>query len=144
MRKFARPRFVLLASTLTILVFLALTIAFAQTTISTGSIQGTITDPSGAVLSGAKITITNKGTSQSVTVTSTSSGLYASGALLPAPYTVRVEAKGFKTVELPITVQVNTTSSGNVKMTLGQSNELIEVAAETLAVNTEQATVQGF
>src|SRR6476660_3236206 len=72
--------------------------AFAQTTISTGSIQGTITDPSGAVVSGARITITNKGTSQSVTVTSTSAGSYASGALLPGAYTMRVEAKGFKTV----------------------------------------------
>ena len=83
MRKFARPSFVLLASTLTTVLLFGLTTAFAQTTISTGSIQGTITDPSGAVVSGAKITITNKGTSQSVTVTSTSSGSYASGALLP-------------------------------------------------------------
>lgn len=136
LRKFAHSSFAFA-------LFLSLQLALAQTTISTGSIQGTITDPSSAVVSGARITITNKSTAQSVSVTSTSSGSYASGALLPGQYTVRIEAKGFKTVELPVTVQVNTTSSGNVRMTLGQGNEVIEVAAESLGVNTEQATVQG-
>ena len=51
--------------------------ALAQTTISTGSIQGTITDQSGAVVSGAKVAITNKGTGQTFSVTTTSSGTYA-------------------------------------------------------------------
>ena len=49
----------------------------AQTTISTGSIQGTVTDPSGAVLSGAKVSITNKATGQTITTTTNASGAYA-------------------------------------------------------------------
>ncbi|MBZ5689627.1 MAG: carboxypeptidase regulatory-like domain-containing protein [Acidobacteriia bacterium] len=115
----------------------------AQTTISTGSIVGTVTDPSGAVVSGAKVTITNKATGQVITTTTTSTGNYASGALTPGNYQVRIEGQGFKTTEFPATVQVNTTSSGNVKLELGQSAQVVEVQAAELAVNTEQATVQG-
>src|SRR4051812_35995181 len=116
----------------------------AQTTISTGSIQGTITDQSGAVVSGAKVAITNKGTGQTFSVTTTSSGTYASGALNPGEYRVRVEAKGFKTSEIPVTVQVNVTSSANLKLAVGQESEVVEVQGSEVAVNTEQATVQGI
>src|SRR5258708_37230900 len=52
----------------------------AQTTISTGSIVGTVTDPSNAVVGGAKVLITNKGTNQVVTTTTTSSGAFNSGS----------------------------------------------------------------
>src|SRR3954465_9154253 len=115
----------------------------AQTTISTGSIQGTITDQSGAVVSGAKVGITNKRTGQTLSVTTTSSGTYASGALNPGEYRVRVEAKGFKTSEAPVTVQVNVTSSANLRLAVGQESEVVEVQGSEVAVNTEQATVQG-
>jgi hypothetical protein len=133
-------RFVILAAL--IVVGLSPT-ASAQTTISTGSIQGTITDQSGAVVPGAKVAITNKGTGQTFSVTTTSSGTYASGALNPGEYQVRVEAKGFKTSESPVTVQVNVTSSANLKLAVGQESEVVEVQGSEVAVNTEQATVQG-
>src|SRR5579863_1044581 len=107
----------------------------AQTTISTGSIQGTITDQAGAVLSGARVTITNKATAQSVSVTTTSAGAYTSGALTPGNYTVRVEAKGFKATEVPVTVQVSTTSPGNFKLQVGQETQVVEVQGSTVAVN---------
>src|SRR5579864_744608 len=122
---------------------LAISPLLAQTTISTGSIVGTVTDPSGAVVSGAKVTMTNKGTGQVVTTTTTSTGNYASGALIPGDYTIRVEGAGFKTTEMLVVVQVNTTASGNIKLTLGESAQVVEVQASELAVNTEQATVQG-
>ena len=125
------------------LVLLLSVVCFAQTTSSTGSIQGTITDPSGAVVSGAKVSIRNKATDQTSVTTTNSAGTFASGALIPGNYVVRVEASGFKTVEIPITVQVNTTSSATAKLTLGQSAEVVEVQATDVAVNTEQATVQG-
>ena len=125
------------------LIVLGLPMALAQTTISTGSIQGTITDQSGAVVSGAKVGITNKRTGQTLSVTTTSSGTYASGALNPGEYRVRVEAKGFKTSEAPVTVQVNVTSSANLRLAVGQESEVVEVQGADVAVNTEQATVQG-
>lgn len=115
----------------------------AQTTISQGSIQGTVTDPTGAVVPNAKITITNKATGQTVDLVTSSSGTYNSGGLFPGNYVVRVEAPGFKTTDLPVTVQVVTTSSGNVKLELGQGTQTVEVQASSVTVNTEQATVQG-
>jgi Carboxypeptidase regulatory-like domain len=115
----------------------------AQTTISTGSIQGTVTDPSGAVLSGAKVSITNKATAQTITTASNASGAYTSGALTPAEYEVRVEMKGFRTTVMNIEVQVNTTATANAKMGLGESTQVVEVQASEVAINTEQATVQG-
>ena len=115
----------------------------AQTTISTGSIQGTVTDPSGAVVGAARVTIANKSTGQSISTLTSSSGTYASGALTPGDYQVRVEAEGFKTVEMPVTVKVNTTSTGNVTLPVGKAAETVEVEGSALTVNTEQATVQG-
>ena len=81
----------------------------AQTTISQGSIQGTITDPAGAVVPGAVVSITNRATGQVSTTTTTSAGTYNSGGLLPGDYVVSVVATGFKTVQLPVTVQIGTT-----------------------------------
>jgi hypothetical protein len=139
------PRgFAVRLSLLALVVALLLSAAtLAQTTISTGSIVGTVTDPSDAVVGGAKVLITNKGTSQVITMTTTSSGTFASGALTPGNYMVRVEASGFRTAEMGVVVQVNTTASASVKLALGQSSQVVEVQASGLAVNTEQATVQG-
>src|SRR5437588_326969 len=117
--------------------------AFAQTTVGTGSIVGTVTDPSGAVVSGAKVTITNAGTGQVMNLTTNSSGAYASGALAPGNYKVQISGKGFKTVNQGIAVQVGNTATVNAKLELGQESQVIEVQGEQLQVNTEQGIVQG-
>ena len=121
----------------------ALLPAAAQSTVSTGSIQGTVTDPNGAVVPNAAVTITSKATGQTTKFTSSSSGTYASGALIPGEYEVRIEAKGFQTHVLTVPVQVGNIASGSAKLTLGQSTEVVEVTGSAVAVNTEQATVQG-
>jgi hypothetical protein len=118
-------------------------VVYAQTTISTGSVQGTVTDQSGALVAGAKVTISNKSTGRVINVSTTSAGAYASGALTPGDYVVRVEAKGFKTSEAAFTVQVGVTSSGNIKLQVGEATQVVEVQASEVQVNTEQATVQG-
>jgi len=128
---------------LAITFLLSSTLLLAQTTVGSGSIQGTVTDPSGAVVSGAKVLITNTGTGQTQALTSNASGSYTSGALDPGKYRVQVSAKGFSTVSEQLTVEVGNTSTANVKLQLGQENQVIEVQASTVAVNTEQAEVQG-
>ncbi len=115
----------------------------AQTTLSTGSIVGTVTDPSGAVVGGAKVVVTDLDTNQTFTLTSNSSGAFSSGPLDPGNYRVQVSSKGFSTVSQTVTVQVGNTATVNAKLALGQESTVIEVQGSTVQVNTEQATVQG-
>jgi Carboxypeptidase regulatory-like domain len=116
---------------------------FAQTTVSQGSIQGTVTDQTNAVVPGAIITIKSLATGQVVTVKTSSAGTYNSGGLSVGDYQVRVQAKGFKTEQLSIPVQITVTSSGNVKLEVGQETTTVEVQASSVTVNTEQSAVQG-
>src|SRR6266700_2400351 len=63
----------------------------------TGSLIGTVVDPSGSVIPEVKIQLTNEGTSATSVATADSSGVFRFATLLPARYSVAVQAKGFKT-----------------------------------------------
>ena len=115
----------------------------AQVSNATGNIQGTITDPSGAVVPDTKVMIVNKATGRNIETSTTSAGVYTSGSLIPGVYTVRVEVSGFETVELTANVQIGVTTGGNIKLQVGQAGQIVEVKGENIRVNTEQATVQG-
>src|ERR1051326_2828778 len=80
-------------------------VLMAQTTVGTGSILGTVTDPQDAVVSGARVTITNTQTGQVNSLTSNAAGSFTSGPLAPGQYKVQVSAKGFSSVSIPVTVQ---------------------------------------
>jgi hypothetical protein len=118
------------------------TAGFCQTTTATGSVVGTITDATGAVVAGAKVTITGS-TGQTIHVTTSGSGAYSASPLIPGPYTVRIEVKGFKTSQLSLTVQVDNAANGSVRLEIGQESTVVDVQASEVQVNTEQATVQG-
>src|SRR5713226_9583691 len=81
-------------------------LAHAQAGLSTGTIQGTILDQNGASVPGAKVTITSKGTGAKISPNVSATGTYSSGPLAPGEYVIRVEAKSFKVLEMPATVQV--------------------------------------
>ena len=125
-----------------VLIFLPVS-ASAQTTVSQGSIQGTVTDQTNAVVADATITITNRSTGQTASVKTSTSGTYNSGGLPVGDYRIRVQAKGFKTAELVLPVQIAVTTSGNVKLEIGQETTTVEVQASAIMVNTEQSAVQG-
>jgi Carboxypeptidase regulatory-like domain len=116
---------------------------FAQSTVGTGNIVGTVNDPSGAVVSGAVVTIANVATGQIVHLTTNSLGSYNSGALVPGDYRVRVSAQRFSSVEVSLTVLVGNTATANVSLQLGPETQVIVVQGSALRVNTEQPTVQG-
>src|ERR1700686_2171809 len=89
--------------------------ACGQTTVGTGSIVGKVSDPSDAVISGARVTITSIQTQQVVRLSSNSSGWFDSGALVPGDYQALISAKGFASVEAVTTVLVGNTSTVKVK-----------------------------
>ncbi len=134
-------RFSLLA--LVTLFLVSSSLLLAQTTLSTGSISGTVADPSGAVVGGAKIVISNTATGQTLDLTSNSAGAFSSGPLEPGNYKVQVSAKGFSSISQVVTVQVGNAATLNAKLQVGQESQVIEVQASEVQVNTEQATVQG-
>src|SRR5438874_10982578 len=70
--------------------------AFAQ--IQNGQFTGTVTDPSGAAITNAKVTVTNIGTNLSVTTTTEQSGLYKFNELPAGTYRITTEAQGFKSI----------------------------------------------
>jgi len=131
------------ATILAILFIVNPTTAYGQATTSTGSIQGTIVDAKGGVVSGAKVTVTNKGTGQMSTPAVSDAGVYVSGSLKPGEYVVRVEAAGFKTAEVAVVVEVGVVSAGNVTLDIGSEKTVVTVEASAIAVNEDQPTVQG-
>ena len=116
---------------------------FAQTTVGTGSIVGAVTDPSDAVINGAKIKITNTATGQVIELATNSSGSFNSGALIPGNYKVQISANGFGSVEVSRIVLLGNTSTVNVSLQIGPEAHVVEVQSSEIRVNTEQPTVQG-
>jgi hypothetical protein len=112
-------------------------------TTSGGAIQGTITDPSGAVVPGATIVITEPATGYTHTLKTDKSGIYVLGPLVPGTYSISVSAPNFEAFKETTTVRIGTVASGNIKLTLGKSTETVEVTTGVLTVNTDQIGVAG-
>jgi len=117
-------------------------IGFGQAiSVNGGAIQGTITDPTGAVVPGSKVTITGTDTGLVRVVTADSAGFYSVGPLNPGNYNVSVTTQGFETLSVKTVVRTGTVTSGSFKLVLGQSTVTVEVNAGAVQVNTEQAGI---
>ena len=114
-----------------------------QATISTGNINGTVVDPSGAAVPGAKITITHIDTGVTANLTTNSSGFYNSGSVTPGKCLVKVEAKGFETSEEQVNVRIANNTAVDFSLKIGQESTTIKVDASTVTVNTETTSVEG-
>jgi hypothetical protein len=112
-------------------------------TVGTGSIVGTVCDPSGAVLSGAEVMIANVATAHVFKVVTNPSGSFNSGALIPGDYKLQVSVKGFSSWEATVTVLIGNTATVNVSLHIGPQARAVQVYAWEIRVNTEQPTVQG-
>jgi Carboxypeptidase regulatory-like domain/TonB dependent receptor len=114
----------------------------AQT--SQGRILGTVSDQSGAVVSGAKVTITNRGTNASRKLTTNGLGEYFAPALDPGDYNVTAEAPGFKKAErTSVVLEVSRDASINFKLQPGAVSETVEVTGERELLETTETTLNG-
>src|SRR5437868_12333517 len=127
------------------LAFIVLTSAtlFAQT--FSGTILGTVTDPSGAVVSGAKVTAKNMATGLERTTQTSADGSYSIPELPLGTYTVTVTQSGFQTaVTTGVAVDVATERRVDVQLKTGQVSETVEVSGEALPqVETTTDTLGG-
>jgi hypothetical protein len=116
------------------------TAAFAQAVY--GSILGTVTDPQGAAVAGAKVTVTNQRKGTEDTSTTNADGNYSVTHLLPDTYTVRIEGSGFKVSEQKdVLVQADAGSRVDMQFQVGGTTETVEVTAEAPQLKTDRADV---
>jgi hypothetical protein len=115
--------------------------AGAQTA-STSTVLGTVTDPSGAVIGGANVTLTNTGTGISQATTTNSAGQYTFPSVRPGTYSVQVTMTGFQSSTVPsLVVNVSKSYQVNFKMVLGQVSKTVVVQA-TAAVQLQTTSAQ--
>lgn len=109
-----------------------------------GSIEGTITDPSGAAIPGATVVIASPDTGYTHTLQTGKTGFYSLGPLVPGTYTVTVSAPSFSGLADTKVVHTGTATSGDEKLTVGSKDQIITVTAGSLQVNTDQVGVAGI
>ena len=115
--------------------------AFGQG-ITTGGISGTVVDPKGAVVAGAKITVVSTATGATYTQTSGPNGDFSVLALPIGVYKVTIAVTGFSTLEVKqVNVTVGTLTLGNEAMQIGQGVETVEASAVAPLLSTEQSEV---
>ncbi|HXG64734.1 MAG TPA: carboxypeptidase regulatory-like domain-containing protein, partial [Blastocatellia bacterium] len=123
-------------------------VAFPQASVSTAEVRGQVTDPNGAAVAGATITITDTGKGTSRTVNSDEDGSYVILALLPSTYTLKVEAPGFAPKTLT-GIKLDVGQAANIPVTLsvgGVQTEVNVVATNEAAIEperTQQSSVIG-
>jgi len=118
-----------------------LSISAAGQSLVSGDVTGIITDPSGAIVPNATVTLRNNGTGQTQTTATNNSGVYRFSLLPPGQYTVGASASGFQNVQKTVTVAVGQATSFNLQLPVGASNQTVEVTAEAGVLQTENGNI---
>jgi outer membrane receptor protein involved in Fe transport len=123
--------------TLTVLSLLCM-VSVLPAQVQNGQFTGTVTDPTGAAIANAKVTVTNQGTGLRVSTTTNSSGLYTAKELPVGTYKLSAEASGFKTAsDTNVILNAGVIAHVDFKMALGEATEVVEVTGAEIAVQTE-------
>jgi len=114
-------------------VLIAPKLACAQ---SSGSVHGTVKDPQGTFVPGAKVALRNTATNTKLDTVTNDDGRFVFGYVNAAAYELTVQKDGFRLISAPLTVQVAQVVDLNLTLELGQVNETVTVTESTLAINT--------
>lgn len=115
----------------------------AQAQVLYGSVTGNVTDQSGAVVVGATVSITNKGTGQVRDAVTSEDGNFTISNVLPGLYDFKVTKQGFTSYsETDLTITANNIARVDPKLKVGNVNEVVSVTAASTALQTESATVK--
>jgi hypothetical protein len=121
--------------------FIGFVVSAGAQSLTSGDIAGTVTDPTGAVVNSATVTLTNKETGSVQSNKTNTQGLYRFPLLSPGDYSVSVSAPGFQPVKQSATVAVGQATAVNIRLELSHATTTVEVNAEGGAVQTENANV---
>ncbi len=115
--------------------------AFAQNT--TATLTGAVTDPNGAVVIGAKITVTDTRTGVAKTVTTNNEGVYFAPALQPSTYTLAAAAAGFqKFTKNGVRLEIGQTAEINFQLSVSGAEQVVEVSSASVLLQTEQPSLE--
>jgi hypothetical protein len=122
------------------IICLLTSLAFAQ---YSASIEGTVSDKSGAVIGGATVTITDLATGVGHSTVASDTGFYRITGLAPGQYKVEAQAGNFKKSTTTVDVVAETARAANVVLETGSATETVTVTGAPEALQTEDANVQG-
>ena len=135
-----KPIVMLMATT----VWLSLLCLRVQAQQPSGSISGLVEDSSGAIIPQARITIKRESTGEIHELAVNAAGLFLLPGLVPDVYQVKVEAGGFNSVQQGCLVEVGRVTSLKFQLAVGNLNQVVEVAAQSVQVNTVQSSLEGI
>ena len=125
-----------------VLVLLTMTASMLGQITASSSVQGTVTDATGAVVVGAAVTATSSATGQSRTTTTNDTGGYRFDSMAPGAYIVKVNKAGFATqTAAGVELIVSRTTTQNFALKAGAASETIEVTAEAPVLDVEKSSV---
>lgn len=115
---------------------------YAQIATTTATLSGTVTDPTGAIIPNAVVTLTSKETGTTRSFTSDGAGRYIFAQLLPSTYSLQVTAKGFQTYQQTgILLNAAQSAMQNVTMTIGAESVSVSVVSDVSQLNTDNSNV---
>lgn len=140
LRRSFRSLFFRVAATALTIMFLTALPAIAQ--LDTGSIRGTITDPTGGVVRSAAVTATEAATGTSYSTVSSSTGYYVFPSVRTGTYEVRVSAENFKTALISgVIVAIGVSTGRDIALSVGSTKEVVTVTAGTASLETETSDI---
>jgi hypothetical protein len=113
----------------------------ALTQVDAGAVRGTVTDPSGAVLPDAKVTLTSEGTGLTMSSTTGKDGTFTFSPVKIGSYTLSAEAPGFKKAATHVTVNVQQQARADFQLVTGAVTETVEVTSAAPQLQTQDASV---
>jgi hypothetical protein len=116
-------------------------VLYGQT--SNGTIDGSVTDQSGAAIPGATVTVSNKANSSVRVLATNGEGLYSAASLPAGDYSIRVEMAGFRTTVRDAQVLAGSNTTADISLLLGESREVVTVEAASAQMNYDSHTVAG-
>jgi len=106
-----------------------------------GSVTGVLTDPSGAVIPGVKLTLTDQEKGYTFSATTDGEGRYLYRSVSPGTYTLAAEMPGFeKSVRTGITVDINVNATANLHMKISSASQTVEVNSQAQTLDAQDAT----
>ena len=113
--------------------------AFAQAVY--GSISGTISDPQGAAISAATVTVTNIAQNVTTTAKTNDSGFYEVTHLIPGTYQVKIEQQGYKTALQEVVVKADVVATADVRLEVGALSETVTITSVDMSLKTDKTDV---